>query len=171
MKNEHKPLQKPFNCILYEVCLYPILIYLRVLMFDVFGHFELLTCSWNLRLRWNEVLLRVYFYSFEAVFVISAVRATNCGPVCGSQMCSFQCNLRYFSIFREAVPQIVVRPQATISGVFYVIRIIYRLFPGICATRRGPNSDFRLCLVASVRTTTWSVAAIEYLVWWTTILV
>jgi hypothetical protein len=79
--------------------------------------------------------------------------------------------LDIYSIFHEAVPQIVVRPHATISGELYVIRIIYRFFPGICATRRGPSSDCRLCLVASVRTTTWSDAAIEYLVWWTTILV
>lgn len=83
----------------------------------------------------------------------------------------FSVQFEIFSIFRGAIPQIVVRPHATINGVFYVIRITYHFFPGTCATRRGPSSDFRLCLVASVRTTTWSDAAIEYLVWWTTILV
>jgi len=153
-KNKHKGLQNLFHFILYELCLCPILIYLRMLMFDVFGNFELLTCCWNLHVSWNDLLLRVYFYSFEAVLSFQWSVPRTVGQSVVRKCVLFYAISDIFPIYRGSVPQIVVLPHAIISGVFYVITIFYRFFPGIFATRRGPSSDFRLCLVAFVRTTT-----------------
>ena len=108
--------------ILYELCLYPILIYfisnidifyfiwtMFISNIDIFAYAH----GWRVRsYRIVDLLLgpvlavkwgshTCLFLVIWSCFVISSVRATNCGPVCGSQMCSFPCNRRYFPYFTE----------------------------------------------------------------------